>query len=122
MRADLRIHTRIQQRLFFLIAGLLAMLIRAELITPQLNLVDRVYNGLLTVHGTMMIFLWVIPCLAGSRNYLIPSMIMAQDIAFPVLNAIAFWSYPPISLQQVAGYRLNGELIWILSVLLIGIF
>ena len=133
--------------IFFLIAGLLAMLIRAELITPQLNLVDRsVYNGLLTVHGTMMIFLWVIPCLAGLGNYLIPLMIGAQDMAFPLLNAIAFWlippagillmssfflptgtaqagwwSYPPVSLQHVAGYWLNGELIWILSVLLIGI-
>jgi cytochrome c oxidase subunit I len=132
---------------FFLIAGLLAMLIRAELLTPQLNLVDRsVYNGLMTIHGTMMIFLWIIPCLAGLGNYLIPLMIGARDMAFPVLNAIAFWiipfagilllssfflpsgtaqagwwSYPPVSIQNPSGHLLNGEFIWIFSTVLIGV-
>lgn len=132
---------------FFLIAGLLAMLIRAELITPELNVVDRsVYNGLMTLHGTMMIFLWIIPCLAGLANYLIPLMIGARDMAFPVLNAIAFWiippagilllssfflptgtaqagwwSYPPVSIQNPSGHLINGEFIWIVSVVLIGI-
>ena len=132
---------------FFLIAGLLAMLIRAELLTPELNVVDRsVYNGLMTMHGTMMIFLWIIPCLAGLANYLIPLMIGAQDMAFPVLNAIAFWmlppaglsllssfflpsgtaqagwwSYPPVSIQNPSGHLLNGEFIWIVSVVLIGV-
>ncbi len=132
---------------FFLVAGLLAMLIRAELITPDLNLVDRsVYNGLMTIHGTMMIFLWIIPCLAGLGNYLIPLMIGARDMAFPVLNAIAFWilppsgllllssfflpsgtaqagwwSYPPVSIQNPSGHLINGEFIWILSIVLIGI-
>ncbi len=132
---------------FFLIAGLLAMLIRAELLTPQLNLVDRsVYNGLMTIHGTMMIFLWIIPCLAGLANYLIPLMIGARDMAFPVLNAIAFWiippsgilllssfflpsgtaqagwwSYPPVSIQNPSGHLLNGEFIWIFSAVLIGV-
>lgn len=132
---------------FFLIAGLLAMLIRAELITPQLNVVDRsVYNGLMTLHGTMMIFLWIIPCLAGLANYLIPLMIGARDMAFPVLNAIAFWiippagilllssfflptgtaqagwwSYPPVSIQNPSGHLINGEFIWIVSAVLIGI-
>ncbi len=132
---------------FFLIAGLLAMLIRAELITPQLNVVDRpVYNGLMTIHGTMMIFLWIIPCLAGLANYLVPLMIGARDMAFPVLNAIAFWiippagilllssfflpsgtaqagwwSYPPVSIQNPSGHLINGEFIWIVSAVLIGI-
>jgi cytochrome c oxidase subunit I len=132
---------------FFLIAGLLAMLIRAELLTPQLNIVDRsVYNGLMTMHGTMMIFLWIIPCLAGLGNYLIPLMIGAKDMAFPTLNAIAFWilppagilllfsfflpsgtaqagwwSYPPVSIQNPSGQLINGEFIWIVSVFLIGI-
>lgn len=132
---------------FFLIAGLLAMLIRAELITPQLNVVDRsVYNGLMTLHGTMMIFLWTIPCLVGLANYLVPLMIGAQDMAFPKLNAIAFWiippagilllssfflptgtaqagwwSYPPVSIQNPSGHLVNGEFIWIVSVFMIGI-
>ncbi len=132
---------------FFLVAGLMAMLIRAELLTPQLDLVDRsVYNGLMTLHGTMMIFLWIIPCLAGLANYLIPLMIGARDMAFPVLNAIAFWiippagilllssfflptgtaqagwwSYPPVSIQNPSGHLINGEFIWIASVVLIGV-
>ncbi|HEY9675388.1 MAG TPA: cytochrome c oxidase subunit I [Waterburya sp.] len=133
--------------IFFLIGGLLAMLIRAELITPQLNLVDRsLYNGLFTIHGTMMIFLWIIPCLVGLGNYLVPLMIGARDMAFPVLNGIAFWiippsgllllssffvpngapqagwwSYPPVSIQNPSGSLFNGEFVWILSILLLGI-
>lgn len=133
--------------IFFLIGGLMAMLIRGELITPQLNLVDRsLYNGLFTLHGTIMIFLWIIPCLAGLGNYLVPLMIGARDMAFPVLNAIAFWiippagllllssflvpggaaqagwwSYPPVSIQNPSGHLINGEFIWLLGVLLLGI-
>src|SRR6478609_6698002 len=64
--------------MFFLIGGLLAMLIRAELLTPESNLVDRpLYNGLFTMHGTIMIFLWIIPFNAGLSNYLVPLMIGA---------------------------------------------
>jgi len=133
--------------IFFLIAGLLAMIIRAELITPPSDLVDRaVYNGLFTIHGTAMIFLWVIPGLAGFANYLIPLMIGARDIAFPVLNGIAFWiippagifllssfllpsgtaqagwwSYPPVSIQNPSGHLLNGQLFWNIGVVLVGI-
>lgn len=133
--------------IFFLIGGLLAMLIRAELVTPELNVVSRpVYNGLFTIHGTMMIFLWIIPSLAGLANYLIPLMIGARDMAFPILNAIAFWiippagilllssfllpsgtaqagwwSYPPVSLQNPSGHVLNGEVLWIVSLILLGI-
>ena len=133
--------------IFFLIGGLLAMLIRAELITPQLNLVSRpLYNGLFTIHGTVMIFLWIIPSQVGLANYLVPLMIGARDMAFPKLNAIAFWiippagilllssfllpsgtaqagwwSYPPLSLQNPSGHLLNGELFWILSIILLGI-
>ena len=132
---------------FFLIGGLLAMLIRAELLTPQLNLVSRqFYNGIFTLHGTMMIFLWIIPCMAGFANYLVPLMIGARDMAFPALNAIAFWiippagllllssfflpsgaaqagwwSYPPVSIQNPSGALLNGELFWIVSLILLGI-
>lgn len=133
--------------IFFLIAGLLSMMIRGELITPQSDLVDRtLYNGLFTLHGTMMIFLWIIPAQVGLANYLIPLMIGAKDMAFPRLNAIAFWiipvggilllssffipsgtaqagwwSYPPISIQNPSGYPINGETIWLLSIILLGV-
>lgn len=131
----------------FLIGGLLAMLIRAELLTPAANVVDRpLYNGLFTLHGTIMIFLWIIPFLAGLANYLVPLSIGAKDMAFPRLNAIAFWlippagillissfflpngtaqagwwSYPPISLQLPSGHPINGQFLWILSLVLLGI-
>jgi cytochrome c oxidase subunit 1 len=133
--------------LFFLIGGLLAMVIRAELITPPADLVDRtLYNGLFTMHGTVMIFLWIFPSLVGLANYLVPLMIGAQDMAFPRLNAIAFWlvpvfgillmssfflpdgtaqagwwSYPPVSLQNPGGRVITGELIWILAVAISGV-
>jgi len=133
--------------IFFLIGGLLAMLIRAELLTPQLNLVSRsLYNGLFTLHGTIMVFLWIIPCLAGLANYMVPLMIGARDTAFPLLNALAFWiippagilllssfflpsgtaqagwwSYPPVSIQNPSGDLISGEFIWLLSVALLGI-
>ena len=132
---------------FFLIAGLLAMIIRAELLTPASDLVDRpLYNALFTMHGTMMIFLWIIPSIVGISNYIIPLMIGARDMAFPKLNAIAFWiippagillvssfllpsgapqagwwSYPPLSIQNPSGNLLNGELFWVLSIFLLGV-
>ena len=133
--------------IFFLIGGLMAMIIRGELITPESDLVDRpLYNALFTLHGTVMIFLWIIPFNAGLANYLVPLMIGARDMAFPVLNAIAFWmippggilllssfllrsgaaqagwwSYPPVSIQNPSGHWLNGEVIWIASLVIIGI-
>ena len=73
------------------------MLIRAELLTPQLNLLSRpLYNGLFTLHGTIMIFLWVIPVQVGLANYLVPLMIGANDMAFPNLN---FFPMFPLGLQ-----------------------
>ncbi|NJK36505.1 MAG: cytochrome c oxidase subunit I [Oscillatoriales cyanobacterium RM2_1_1] len=126
--------------LFFLVGGTLAGLVRAELATPDPDLVSPdVYNSIFTIHGTVMIFLWIVPAGAGFANYLIPLMIGAKDMAFPRLNAFAFWlippsgillllsflveapqagwtSYPPLSL--VSGKV--GEEIWILSLLLSG--
>ena len=133
--------------LFFLIGGLFAMIVRAELLTPQLDVVDRsLYNGLFTLHGTVMIFLWIFPANVGMANYLVPLMIGARETAFPVLNAIAFWlipvvgvlllssfflpsgaaqagwwSYPPVSIQNPSGQLINGEFIWLLAVALSGV-
>ena len=77
---------------FFVIAGLLAMFMRAELARPGMQFVDnQTFNGLFSVHAALMIFLFVIPAFAGIGNYVIPLMIGAPDMAFPRLNALSFW-------------------------------
>ncbi|ESA36400.1 cytochrome c oxidase subunit i [Leptolyngbya sp. Heron Island J] len=132
---------------FFLVGGIFAMVIRGELITPEADLVDRtVYNAMFTLHGTVMLFLWTFPVLAGLANYLVPLMIGARDMAFPRLNAVAFWmvpvfgvvlmgsflapggpsqagwwAYPPVSLQNPSGALINGQFLWLLAVALSGI-
>src|SRR4051794_11719707 len=80
---------------FMLVGGLLAMLIRAELAAPGSQFVDaNAYNGLFSVHASLMIFLFIIPVFAGLANYVIPLMIGAPDMAFPRLNALSFWMLP----------------------------
>ena len=69
---------------FFMIGGLLALLIRAELAQPGTQVVDpNVYNGLFSTHAIVMIFLFIIPMFAGLANYVVPLMIGAPDMAFP---------------------------------------
>lgn len=91
---------------FFIVGGTLAMLIRWELLTPALDTMadGTAYNTLFTIHGTVMIFLWIIPMLAGFGNYLIPLMLGAKDMAFPWLNAFAFWLIPPAGVLMLAGW------------------
>jgi len=133
--------------IFFLFGGLLAMVMRGELITPESDLVNRtVYNGLFTMHGTIMLFMWTFPMLNGLANYLVPLQIGARDMAFPRLNAAAFWmvpvfgvilitsffvpggpsqsgwwAYPPVSLQNPTGNLINGQSLWLLAVALSGV-
>src|ERR1700678_2764848 len=77
---------------FFLIAGLQAMTIRLQLAVPDAGIVPpQVFNRLLTMHGTAMVFLVGMPILTGFFNYLVPLMIGARDLAFPRLNAFGFW-------------------------------
>jgi cytochrome c oxidase subunit I len=79
---------------FFLVGGIVALLMRAQLATPNEHFVTRdSYNELFTMHGTTMIFLFVVPILAGFANYLVPLMIGARDMAFPRLNALSYWLY-----------------------------
>jgi len=79
---------------FFVIGGFLALLIRTQLATPDESFVTRdSYNQLFTIHGTTMIFLVVVPILAGLGNFLVPLMIGAADMAFPRLNALSYWLY-----------------------------
>ncbi|HLM49578.1 MAG TPA: cytochrome c oxidase subunit I [Solirubrobacteraceae bacterium] len=80
---------------FLLVGGLLAMLIRAELAAPGMQFVDpNTYNGLFSVHASILIFLFIIPVFAGIANYVLPLMIGAPDMAFPRLNALSYWLLP----------------------------
>ncbi|MDO8432391.1 MAG: cytochrome c oxidase subunit I [Candidatus Binatus sp.] len=77
---------------FFLIAGLQAATMRLQLAIPNAGIIaPQVFNRLLTVHGTAMVFLVGMPILTGFLNYLVPLMIGARDLAFPRLNAFGFW-------------------------------
>ena len=122
---------------FFALAGLMAMIFRLQLAQANADVVgaDR-YNELVTIHGTAMVFLVVVPLFAGLANFLIPLMIGARDVAFPRLNALSYWlfllggavlmlsffadggaassgwtAYPPLSTQSAG----NGQDLWILS-------
>ncbi|MEO5575654.1 MAG: cytochrome c oxidase subunit I [Gaiellaceae bacterium] len=123
--------------LFFVAGGIMALLIRTQLAQANSDFITRDgYNELFTMHGTTMIFLVVVPILAGFGNYLIPLMIGARDMAFPRLNALSYWlflfggiilllsffaeggaarggwtSYPPNSVYSAG----NGQDLWILA-------
>ena len=94
---------------FFIIGGLLAMIMRAELAAPGEQFVDpNTFNGLFSVHASLMIFLFIIPVFAGIANYVIPLMIGAPDMAFPRLNALSFWMLPMAGLLMVASFFAPG--------------
>jgi len=77
---------------FFCLGGIEALLMRTQLAVPNNTLLtSEHYNQLLTLHGTTMIFLFVVPVWAGFGNYFLPLMIGARDMAFPRLNALSFW-------------------------------
>jgi cytochrome c oxidase subunit 1 len=77
---------------FFVLGGVEALMMRLQLGTPENTLVSPiVYNQLFTMHGTTMVFLFVVPMMAGLANYFVPLMIGARDMAFPRLNALSYW-------------------------------
>ncbi len=77
---------------FFVLAGVMALLIRAQLAFPNGHVVSpQEFNCLITMHGTVMIFWVAMPIVFGMINYLVPLMIGARDMAFPRLNAFSFW-------------------------------
>ncbi len=122
---------------FFGVAGIMALVFRTQLATPNETVLSpQHYNELVTIHGTTMIFLVVVPIMSGLANYLVPLQIGARDVAFPRLNALSYWlyllggivlmlslfakggaaqagwtSYPPLS-ETTPG---NGQDLWILS-------
>jgi cytochrome c oxidase subunit 1 len=130
---------------FFGAGGVLALLIRAQLATPNEHFITgNAYDELFTIHGTTMIFLFIVPFWAGLANYLIPLMIGARDMAFPRLNALSYWlylfggvvmflsffasggaaragwySYPPLSEKFFSPG--HGQDLWILSLHLVAV-
>ncbi|MGI8506671.1 MAG: cytochrome c oxidase subunit I [Solirubrobacteraceae bacterium] len=77
---------------FFCLGGVEALMMRLQLSVPNNTLLtSEHYNQLLTLHGTTMVFLFVVPVMAGFGNYFLPLMIGARDMAFPRLNALSFW-------------------------------
>src|SRR5215203_2594093 len=94
---------------FMLVGGLLAMLVRAELAAPGMQFVDsNAYNGLFSVHASLMIFLFIIPVFAGLANFVLPLMIGAPDMAFPRLNALSYWLLPIGGLMMTASFLAPG--------------
>ena len=88
----------------FSVGGLMVMVMRLDLITANSMLGTATYNSLLTSHGITMLFLFGTPIIAAFANYLIPLIIGADDMAFPRINAIAFWLLPPAALLIWAGF------------------
>src|SRR5947209_10953659 len=77
---------------FFILGGVEALMMRLQLGAPENTLVSPLaYNELFTMHGTTMVFLFVVPMMAGLGNYFVPLMIGARDMAFPRLNALSYW-------------------------------
>jgi len=127
--------------IFYLIGGFMAVLMRTELATANSDFLNpNLYNAFLTNHGTIMIFLWIVPAaIGGFGNYLIPLMIGARDMAFPKLNALAFWLNPPAGALLLGSFFFGGaqagwtsypplslitantaQTMWILAIVLVG--
>ena len=88
----------------FVVGGLMVMIMRFDLVTSSSLLGTATYNSLLTSHGITMLFLFGTPIIAAFANYLVPLVIGADDMAFPRINAIAFWLLPPAALLIWAGF------------------
>jgi heme/copper-type cytochrome/quinol oxidase subunit 1 len=128
---------------FFCLGGVEALIMRLQLGAPDNTLVTpQTYNQLFTMHGSTMVFLFVVPMMAGLANYFVPLMIGARDMAFPRLNALSYWlllaggivfyasifwnppeagwtSYPPLS--SSAFTPAGGQDAWIYLIHLTGI-
>ena len=79
---------------FFAIGGVAAMLLRTQLAQPQSDFLGpQAYNQIMTMHGTIMMFLFAIPMIEGMAIYLLPKMLGARDLAYPRLSAFGYWCY-----------------------------
>jgi cytochrome c oxidase subunit 1 len=93
----------------FLLAGLLAMLIRWHLTDPSGNILgENLYNSVMSLHGIMMIAVAVASIAGGFGNYFVPLLIGARDVAFPRINALTFWMVPPVAILLVMSLAFGG--------------
>lgn len=94
---------------FFIVAGILSLVIRAQLSHPQNDLVSpQAYNQIFTLHGTAMIFFVIAPFGLGLANYLVPLQVGAPDMAFPRLNALGLWLFVLGGITVFAGAAAYG--------------
>ncbi len=94
---------------FFLIGGLLALLMRAELARPGMQFLSpEQYNQAFTMHGTIMLLLFATPIVFAFANYIVPLQIGAPDVSFPRLNSFAYWLYALGGTMVVAGFAVPG--------------
>ncbi len=94
---------------FFVVGGLMAMLFRAELAQPGLQFFSsQTFNGLVSMHAVLMIFLFVIPAFAGLANFVVPLMLGAPDMAFPRLNALSYWLLPIAGVMFMSSFLAPG--------------
>src|SRR5205085_8168322 len=91
---------------YFLVGGVLALVIRAQLFEPNLAIVPthEQYNQLFTMHGTIMLLMFATPLFAGFANVIMPLQIGAPDVAVPRLYMLAYWLYLLGSLIAVGGF------------------
>jgi cytochrome c oxidase subunit 1 len=95
--------------IFFLVGGLMAMIIRAELAQPGNQIVsNEQYNQLFTMHGTIMLLLFATPLFVGFANVIMPLQIGAPDVAFPRLNMLSYWLFLFGGLIALAGFLTPG--------------
>ena len=97
--------------IFFLMAGAMALLIRAQLASPDATLLSQhTYNEMFTMHGSLMIYLFVGPVsFGGLANYIVPLQIGAPDMAFPRLNALSYWLYLGGGSLMMMGFLTTGS-------------
>jgi cytochrome c oxidase subunit 1 len=94
---------------FFLVGGVMALLMRTELAQPGLQFLSQEqYNQLFTMHGTIMLLLYATPILFGFANYILPLQIGSPDVAFPRLNAFSYWLYLFGGLIVLSGFLTPG--------------
>ena len=87
----------------------MAMIFRAELANPDMQFVDtQTFNGLVSEHAALMIFLFIIPAFAGLANFAVPLMLGAPDMAFPRLNALSYWLLPIAGIMFLAAFLAPG--------------
>ncbi|MEV7184463.1 cytochrome c oxidase subunit I [Kitasatospora sp. NPDC093102] len=90
---------------FFLVGGVLALLMRAQLVGPDTGLLSNErYNQLFTMHGTIMLLLFATPTFAGFANAIMPLQIGSPDVAFPRLNAFTYWAFLLGGLMVLSGF------------------